>query len=57
MTPQHTGARTDDLTTWDTADYETSQHLASTGQSAAALPGAPVPTAEHQPADIHHLAA
>ncbi|GHJ34326.1 hypothetical protein ACFV4E_22935 [Streptomyces hygroscopicus] len=64
MKPQHTGARTHDLSTWGTADLETSQHLAATGQTTAAQPGTPVPTAtssdEHTPAapaNAHRLAA
>ncbi|WP_448333464.1 hypothetical protein [Streptomyces sp. DSM 41534] len=66
MKPQHTGATTHDLSTWGTADIDTSQHLAATGQTTAAVPGTPVPTApntsssEHTPAEstnTHRLAA
>ncbi|CAM5688344.1 hypothetical protein SANTM175S_04266 [Streptomyces antimycoticus] len=35
MTPQHTGATTHDLTTWDAADFETSQVFAATNPAAA----------------------
>lgn len=61
MKPQHTGATTHDLSTWSPADFETSQNLAATNP-AAAIPGAPVPTAANSdeqpaPADAHRLAA
>jgi hypothetical protein len=35
MTPQHTGATADDLTTWGTADPETNQNLAATNPPTA----------------------
>ena len=55
MTPQTTGARTDDLTTWRNGDLETNQVFASIGQTDAARPEAPAQTS--QPGDTHLLAA
>lgn len=55
MIPQHAGATPTDLTTWDTADFETSQVFAATGQQDAATPGTPIPPSN--PPDGHQLAA
>lgn len=57
MTPQHTGATPTDLTTWDAADFETSQVFAVTGQQAAATPGTPIPPSNPPDTDGHQLAA
>ncbi|MFI0822214.1 hypothetical protein ACH4TX_41740 [Streptomyces sp. NPDC021098] len=57
MTPQHAGATATDLTTWDSADFDTSQIFAATNP-AAAIPGAPVPPPDPQDLpDTHHIAA
>lgn len=57
MTPQTTGAHTDDLTTWLNGDLETNQVFAATNP-AAAIPGAPIPPSNPPDTDTaHQLAA